>query len=81
MSQLRIDLRRRIADRLDQWTSDSVNLYAMVDLSEKEAADDIFAAMYFLLMRGVIAMEVDPEEFASCVRESLERMQQKRQRR
>jgi hypothetical protein len=70
-------MRRRISERLDQWVVDSSELYDMAEINEKQANEDIFAVVYFLMMRGLVAFDVNSDEFASCVKQTLAALQRR----
>jgi hypothetical protein len=80
MNQLRIDLRRRIFQRLTQWTMDSFDLYEMANLSPETAMDDIYTVLLNHVLTCSAPMAMDADRLCYVIRKAFaEREAQSRQ--
>jgi len=72
MNQLQRDLRRRIADKLQQWVSDSFDLYDMAEISQREAMSDILSVLLWHTATGLQYADVPKDEVASFIQNAME---------
>jgi hypothetical protein len=71
LSQLRLDLRKRIFQRLTQWTMDSFDLYEMAELSSEVAMDDIYTVLLNHVLTCSAPMAMDADRLCYVIRKAF----------
>lgn len=74
ISQLRKDISRRCDEKLQQWVSDSINLYEMAGLSTRAAYVDILTSLSSLTVHAAVHAGVDPDEFGQVMKDSAHKL-------
>jgi hypothetical protein len=74
--QLRVDLRRQIYKKLNQWIIDSVDLYNMVELDEQVALQDVLTMMTSMSAMIVSSSEMSLGEYARVHVEALKHLRE-----
>jgi hypothetical protein len=70
-SQLRLDLRKRIFQRLSQWNIDSLELYEMAELSPIEAIEDIYTVLLNHVLTLSKPMDMDVDRLCYVIRRAF----------
>lgn len=73
MTQLERDLRKRINERLHQWINDSVDLYEMAGLSNRDGLQTVITQLIHALIGACIVFDIPPDKLTMFITEIIKR--------